>query len=107
MSGHDYRVQPPMPGGVQIDLARQFGKQPLARWHHPGDHPAFEGYLTLGRLDDGRWYVDSSVTEAVGGWAFLHEDKAKVAVGLIKAIRPDDLWHELAPRAYDPSSDRR
>lgn len=107
--GHrgQYQRSPDLPGGEPAELHRVYRKTPVGRWHHPGHHPAFEGYVRIGHVPDGRWWVDSSITEAVGGWLFGDETAARAAVGVLLGLRGDGLWTELSPLGYDPSSDRQ
>lgn len=78
-------------GGQQIDLHLQTHGQPIGVWHHPGDHPAFEGHIRFGQLTDGRWYV-----QWTGGvrrdWAFRRRDDAELAITEILASRGDGKW---------------
>lgn len=105
----EYRhvMQPPIAGGRPIALHREFHKEPLERWYHPADHPAFAGHVALGRLQDGRWYLDSTVSDANGQWVFPDEAAARGGLAWIRALRPDDRWEQVPARAYDPRTDYR
>lgn len=110
---NSHQQAPDLPGGTPAQLHRVYRKTPVGRWHHPGHHPAFAGYVRIGHLPDGRWWVDSSISEAVGGWLFTDDETtraeaaARAAVGILLGLRGDGRWREVPALAYDPRTDHR
>lgn len=78
--------RPGFVGGVPIELHRFYGSTIVAEWHHPGDRPAAGAHLRIGRLSDGRWFVQHT-NMPYAEYAFASEQDAELAAVELRALR--------------------
>lgn len=85
--------------GEPLDLAWQHGKKPARRWWDGGAGPWDEAFVTLGQLQDGRWYSHTTATTArPNGWAWPTRARAEEHVVELLAGRTG--WED-APAHFD------
>jgi hypothetical protein len=87
-------------GGAPIRLEREYCKTHDGRLHHPGNHPAFAGYIRWGHLQDGRPWVEATSVLGANEWVFDGPDReraAELAVVELRALRDDGRWETLSP----------
>lgn len=89
MSAMDQR--PGFIGGEPIELHRFYGTTLVAEWRHGGGHPADGTHLRIGRLPDGRWFVQHTNMPYVE-YAFATEQDAELAVVELRMMRDETGW---------------
>lgn len=89
-----WRTVPGMAHG-RVELHLVHGKEPLRRWRTGILNGWNERYVTLGRLEDGRWYANHSGK----GPAFVFADE-RAACSLIDRWLARGEWKPV-PACYD------
>jgi hypothetical protein len=77
--------------GERVSLRHIDERQCVSRWRLSGARSALDVHVTLGRMEDGRWWVESTA-ERSGGWVFVEEADAWAKAEQLRAERAPAGW---------------
>ncbi len=85
-------------GFERLDIVHEFGKRPLRRWRAGVLNGWNAKHVTIGRLGDGRWYVD-----VTGQMAYATGDQGE-AEALLGRVLARDVWRPV-PARFGPDQE--
>jgi hypothetical protein len=86
------------PSVERAELVRVFGRRTVQRWHYAAEHSAFDTSVSVGWINDGRWWVGDD--DEPRGWVYTGEGaeqaaRAQAARLLAKRREHPGEWHEV------------
>lgn len=91
-----------MDGGRGQPIGPDARARPLVRWTHPGDDERYPMTVTVGYLDDCRWWVYVKIGRAAGpGYGLAYPDKATAWLVAQRWLRTREGWQPME-QAHPP-----